>query len=139
MRAEHSMRSPSSSSKNTGDRLVDLFCEAENSPSLGEWRVCFETTVRTVMRIRELSRPAAEEAAYQNVLVEFLNDSMPADCDPNTCLWCRRIEEPGAPLIPLGYGDRVAWLHREPCADRWRDHRRADAVAKLAGMGIVRP
>ena len=50
-----------------------------------------------------------------------------------------QIEEPGAPLIPLGYGERVAWLHREPCAEKWRDHRRTDAIEKLAAMEIVRP
>ena len=139
MSAQGSAKSPLPSPENAGDRLVDLFCEAEKLPSLGEWRVCFETTIQTVMRIRELSRPAAEKAAYQNILVDFLNDSMPADCDPNICLWCRRVEEPGAVLVPLGVGRRTAWLHREGCADQWRDHRRADAVAKLAAMGIVRP
>ena len=127
--------------------LFDLFAKTEEkppidppiSPEARRWRANFTTNVEAILRVRKLSRPAAEEAAYQNVLVEFLNGSMPANCDPNACFWCLRIEEPGAPLIPLGYGERVAWLHREPCAEKWRDHRRTDAIEKLAAMEIVRP
>ena len=138
MTAESRIEKPSATTDNTGDRLEELFWQAENLPSLGEWRVRFETTVLTVMRIRNLPRPEAEKAAYQNVLVEFLNDAMPAGCDPNTCLWCRRPEEPGHVLIPLGIGRQTAWLHRE-CSDRWREARRADAVKTLAKMDIAEP
>jgi hypothetical protein len=128
--------------------LVDLIKVAKpqivaelrrNTPTARKWRQTFSDNLTTVMRVRKLPRRAAEKAAYQNVIVEFLNDSMPANCDPNTCLWCRRIEEPGAPLIPLGVGRQTAWLHRDPCADRWRDHRRVEAIAKLAAMGIAAP
>jgi hypothetical protein len=139
MTTESPIKKSSSSPDNTGDRLMDLFGQAEQLPSLGEWRVRFETIVQTVMRVRKLPRPAAEKAAYQNVIVEFLNDSMPSNCDPNTCLWCRRVEDPAAPLIPLGIGRQTAWLHRDPCSDLWRDHRRIEAIAKLASMGIVAP
>ena len=138
MTAESPIKKTSATPYNTGDRLEELFCEAEHLPSLGEWRVRFETTVLTVMHIRNLPRPEAERAAYQNVFVEFLNDTTPVGCDPNTCLRCRRPEEPGHVLIPLGIGRQTAWLHRE-CSDLWREARRAAAVAKLAEMGIVSP
>ena len=121
------------------DRLTDLFWRSERTPSVGEWRVRFEATVLTVMRIRNLPRLEAERAAYQNILVNFRNDAMPAGSDPNSCLWCRKPEEPGHVLIPLGYGGRIAWLHRLNCSDRWRQQRRAGAIKTLAEMGLVQP
>ena len=138
MTAERPVEKSSAVADVGADRLTDLFWQAEKLPSIGEWRVRFETTVRTLMRVRSLPRPEAEKAAYQNVLVEFLNDEIPTLADPNSCFWCRRPEEPGAVLIPLGVGRRTAWLHRE-CGEKWRVHRRANAIAKLTEMGVVRP
>ena len=127
--------------------LFDLFAKTEEkppidppiSPEARRWRANFTTNVEAILRVRKLSRPAAEEAAYQNVLVEFLNGSMPANCDPNACFWCLRIEGAGRAFDPTRVRGARSWLHREPCAEKWRDHRRTDAIEKLAAMEIVRP
>ena len=43
----------------------------------GEWCRIFEDRVATVMRARSLPRPETERAAYEIVLVEFLNRTYP--------------------------------------------------------------
>jgi hypothetical protein len=121
------------------DPLMDLFWKSPSLAISNKCRSCFDNHLVIVTRVRGLSGDEAKRAAFENVLVEFQDDDFPRHSDPNACLWCRRPEEPGAPLIPLGLGRQTAWLHRDPCAEKWRQTRRADAIAKLAAMGIVRP
>jgi hypothetical protein len=100
-----------------------------------EWRRIFEDHVATVMRVRRLPRPEAERAAYDIVVVEFLNATHP-DTDPNRCAWCGRAETPGGVLLPFGVGPH-AWMHSD-CWESWRAQRRAKAEEDLARLGIVR-
>jgi hypothetical protein len=138
MGSDKTTEGPAESPGDGMDRLTELFWHAEKTPYSGEWRVRFETAILNLMRIRNLPRPEAEKAAYQKILVDFLNDTMPAGCDPNSCLWCHRPEALSRVLIPLGIGLRTAWFHRE-CSDQWREARRADAVKTLAKMDIAEP
>jgi hypothetical protein len=41
-------------------------------------------------------------------------------------------------LLPLGYGARHSWLHAGR-RERWRDDRRAKAIAELASAGVIKP
>jgi hypothetical protein len=51
----------------------------------------FEARVDTVMRVRSLPRLEAERAAYEIVLVEFLNRTYP-DTPSDGCAWCGQPE-----------------------------------------------
>ena len=97
----------------------------------------FEVEVARVMQIRGLPRPAAEGAAFDIILVEFLNRTHP-DTDPNRCTWCGRPETADATLLPIGVGVRHAWLHPD-CWAPWREGRRAQAIAALAEAGVIKP
>jgi hypothetical protein len=86
--------------------------------------------IETVMTIRGLPRPDAERAAFDIVLVEFLNATHP-DTDPNLCARCGGPETPDATLLPIGWSDRHAWLH-SGCLDPWRAQRRLKVEDDLA-------
>ncbi len=77
------------------------------------------------MRARSLPRPGAERAAFGIVLVEFLNATHP-DTDPLRCAWCGKPEA----LLPIGVGERHAWLH-DCCWAPWREDRRKAAIETL--------
>jgi hypothetical protein len=110
---------------------------AELRRAAGEWRRIFERHVARVMRIRGLPRIEAERAAYEVVLVEFLNIAHP-DTPSNRCAHCGRPETPGATLQPIGWGARHTWLHND-CWEQWRTGRRVKAEDELARLGIVKP
>jgi hypothetical protein len=97
-------------------------------------RQAFEATVARVKRIRGLSCPEAERAAYEILLVEFLNRTHP-DTDPNRCAWCGKPETLDAILLPIGVGIRHAWLHPD-CWASWRARRLAEAIDQLGAIGI---
>jgi hypothetical protein len=103
----------------------------------GERRLHFEDHVATVIRVRRLSRPEAERAAYEAVLIDHLNRTFP-NTDPNRCAMCDKSETPEAILLPIGVGIRHAWLHPD-CWAPWRERRRTEAVATIARMGIAEP
>jgi hypothetical protein len=98
-------------------------------------RQAFEAEVARVMQIHGLPRPDAERAAFDIILVEFLNATRP-DTDPNRCAYCGKPETPDGLLLPFGV-DRHAWLH-SGCSAPWRARRRAEAVATLAEAGVTR-
>jgi hypothetical protein len=60
------------------------------------------------------------------------------DTDQNRCAWCGQLETPAEILLPMGVGARHSWLH-DCCWAEWREGRRAEAIAMLAGMGIAEP
>jgi hypothetical protein len=93
--------------------------------------------VETIMQLRGLSRPDAEHEAFKHVLIEYLNATHP-DTDPNRCAHCRGPETPDATPLPIGVGERHAWLHQR-CRDRWAESRRKAAVEALAAIGIREP
>jgi hypothetical protein len=96
----------------------------------GEWRRIFEDHVATVMRVRNLPRVEAERAAFDILLVEFLNCNYP-DTPSDRCAHCGRSETQGATLLPIGVGIRHAWLHSD-CWTPWVERRRAKAAGTLA-------
>jgi hypothetical protein len=101
------------------------------------WRRKFEDGTIVVRRVRNLPQAEAERAAYEIVLVEFLNATHP-DTDPNRCAYCGKRETPDATLLPIGIGVRHAWLHWD-CWTPWRTRRRAEAEDNLARLGVMRP
>jgi hypothetical protein len=101
----------------------------------GEWPRRFENHAETVRWLRGLARPKAERAAFDIVLIEFLNATLP-DTDPNRCVSCRRPETSAATLLPIG--SRHVWLHSN-CWEAWRARRVAKAEKDLARVGIVKP
>jgi hypothetical protein len=102
----------------------------------GEWSRIFGRHVATVMRVRNLRQAEAERAAYDIVLVEFLNATHP-DTDPNRCARCGKRETRDATLLPFGVGIRHAWLHPDSWAP-WRERRWAKAEENLAHLGIAK-
>jgi hypothetical protein len=103
----------------------------------GGWPWLFEERVSHVMRLRNLPRVEAERVAYEMVLVEFLNRNC-ADTPSDRCAWCGKPETRDSILLPIGVGARHSWLHN-CCWAEWREGRRAEAIAMLAGMGITEP
>jgi hypothetical protein len=102
-----------------------------------EWRRRLENTVETVVRMRGLPPAEARKDAYRGLVVEYLNETHP-NTDPTRCAYCGKVETPDATLLPFGWGERHAWLHRA-CADPWRSRRREVAVAELAALKIEAP
>src|SRR6478609_8683749 len=91
------------------------------TPEAASWRCFFEEKTDLVERVRGLPRPEAERAAFDIILVEFLNRTHP-DTDPNRCASCGKSETPDATLLPIGVGVRHAWLH-SGCWESWRERR----------------
>jgi hypothetical protein len=110
-----------------------------NSGIAARWHRRFEDGTIVVQRVRNLPRAEAERAAYEIVLVEFLNHNYP-DTPSDRCAWCGLAEAGPGDLRPYGTDARgVAWLHPERCWKSWRDKRRADAVEVLRNIGITQP
>jgi hypothetical protein len=119
--------------------MTGLSREAPDGPAANThcWRRKFEDSTIVVQRIRNLPKAEAELAAFDIVLVEFLNATH-SDTDPSRCVWCGRPETPEAALLPIGVGARHAWLH-DDCWAPWREARRKAAIETLAAMGIGEP
>jgi hypothetical protein len=117
----------------SGAVRLDALLNAPLAPS-PPLRQAFEAAIARVTQIRGLPRPEAEQAAFDIVLIDLLNASHP-NSDPNRCAWCGTPETPDATLLPIGVGERHAWLHSD-CQPPWRALRRARAIAELAGAGV---
>jgi hypothetical protein len=111
--------------------MIGLSQEAPHDPAADahRWRRKFEDRTIVVQRVRNLPHAEAERAAFDIVVVEFLNATHP-DTDPNRCAWCGKPEA----LLPIGVGPH-AWLHSD-CWAPWRARRQAEAIDQLAAMGI---
>jgi hypothetical protein len=103
----------------------------------GELRRSFERHVAFIMRMRNLLRPEAERLAFEAVLVDRLNAVFP-DTRSDRCAHCGRPETLDAVLLLLGYGAFHSWLHADR-RERWRNDRRAKAIAELASAGVIKP
>jgi hypothetical protein len=97
-------------------------------------RRIFAEKIATIVKVRGLERADAEREAFQQVVVEYANETHP-NTDPRLCAWCGR---PGLriPLLPFGVDGRCVWLHQQ-CHQPWSARRRVEVVAALATMGIV--
>jgi hypothetical protein len=115
--------------------VMDAILAAETESD--RWRRVLAEKIETVVKIRGLPRPEAEHEAFQHVLIEYLNVTH-SDTDPNLCAHCGSPETPDATLLPIGWGDRHAWLH-SGCLDPWRAQRRLRAEDDLARLGVARP
>jgi hypothetical protein len=115
--------------------VMDAILAAE-TPA-GRWRRLFAEKVDTLMQFLGLPRPEAEREASRHIVTEYSNKTHP-NTDPNRCAGCGKPETPGATLLPIGWGERHAWLH-SLCVESWHQKRREQAVARLAVMGIVEP
>ena len=126
--------------------LFDLFGKVEEilpvappvSPEARKWRGIFGDNLAVVLRARNIPRTEAEKVAFANTVTAFLNASHP-NTPSDRCHYCGKLETPGAPLQPIGWGARHTWLHADPCWASWRDRRRADAIASVAEMGVTAP
>jgi hypothetical protein len=110
---------------------------AELRRTVGDgWPWLFEERVAHDMRHRNLPRVEAKRAAFDIVLVEFLNRNH-ANTPSDRCAWCGRPETADDTLLPFGV-NRHAWLH-DDCWASWRARRRAEAIHHLAARGIEAP
>jgi hypothetical protein len=110
---------------------------SSETPEAASWRCFFEQRVDLVQTVRGLSRAEAECAAYDQVLITFLNKTHP-NTSPDTCAECGKPEAPDETLLPFGFGARHAWLHSN-CWAPWRAQRRVKAEENLARLGVMRP
>ena len=108
-----------------------------DTPEAASWRCFFEQRVDLIRTVRGLSRAEAECAGYEQLLITFLNKTYP-NTSPHACAGCGGPETPAAQLLPIGWGERHAWLHRD-CWASWRVQRRVKAEEELARLGVVRP
>jgi hypothetical protein len=115
--------------------VMDSILAAETPPE--RWRRLFAEKVDTLMQFLGLPRLEAEREAFRHIVIEYSNKTHP-NTDPNRCAHCGKPETPDATLLPIGWGERHAWLH-SPCVESWRQKRREQAAARLAAMGIVEP
>jgi len=119
------------------DHKEAVVAELGRIAAAGQLRQTFEGHIGKVMRVRDLPRPEAERIAFDNFVTERL-DSTLLDTDPSCCAHCGGAETPDAALLPIGAGDRHAWLHSD-CWAQWRERRRAEAIDKLAAMKLEAP
>jgi hypothetical protein len=89
--------------------VVDAILAAETESD--HWRRVLAEKTQTIMMIRGLSRHDAEREAFEHVVIEFLNETRP-NSDLTRCAHCCGPETPDATLLPIGWGDRHAWLHQ---------------------------
>jgi hypothetical protein len=115
--------------------VVDAILAAETETE--RWRRRLAETIETIMTIRGLSRLEAERVAFDNLVTEYLNSTHP-DTPSDRCCHCGRLEMSSDPLLPIGVGDRHAWLH-SGCHVPWRERRKAEAEEDLARLGVAKP
>jgi hypothetical protein len=66
-----------------------------DTPEAASWRCFFEQRADLLETVRGLARAEAERAAYEQVLITFLNKTYP-DTSPHTCAECGGPETPDA-------------------------------------------
>jgi hypothetical protein len=115
--------------------IMDAILAAETEPD--RWRRALTEKVETIMQPRGLTRHDAEREAFRHLMVEYLNATHP-NTDPTRCAHCIKTETPDATLLPFGWGEGHAWLHRD-CWASWRDQRRAKVEDDLARLRVVKP
>jgi hypothetical protein len=96
--------------------IMDAILTAETESY--RWRRTFAEKAETIGQLRGMTHPDAECEAFKHVLIEYLNTTHP-DTDPNRCAHCGGPETPNATLLPIGVGERHAWLHPD-CWEAWR-------------------
>jgi len=80
--------------------------------------------------------PEARRNAYECCVVRWF-DLHPVTSDGTACAACGKPDLPGDALTSFGIDPPgAAWLHSR-CWEAWRDGRRAEAAAALAGAGIT--
>jgi hypothetical protein len=134
------LESPIEMSETAPASLHEMFWSTEKSLSPAkavEWRRRLENMVETIVRVRGLPPAEARKEAYRGLVVEYLNATHP-NTDPIRCAHCGKPEISDATLLPFGWDERHAWLHRA-CADPWRARRCEVAVAELAALKIEDP
>jgi hypothetical protein len=108
-----------------------------NSNTAARWHRWFEDRSIVVQRARDMPPEQAKAEAFRHIVIEYLNETHP-DTDPRICAHCRGPDLPLTPTLPIGWGERHAWLH-SGCLDSWRTQRRLKAEDDLARLGVVRP
>ena len=82
-----------------------------------------------------LSRQVAEKRAVEYCVAKWLYQHPVTTDAEDGCLTCGSTDLPNNPLLAIGLGGGLVWLHRE-CSTAWRAGQIAAAVAALAAMGI---
>jgi hypothetical protein len=115
--------------------VIEAFLAAETEPA--RWRRRLAEKIETIVTIRGLSQASAKAEAFKHVVIEYMDETHP-DTDPRVCAHCHGPNLPLTPTVPIGVGERHAWLHQR-CWEPWSERRRAEAVVALAKMGIIAP
>jgi hypothetical protein len=127
----------------TGSRFGDIACSADSTAPLRpaqswtseDWLAVYDEKAGIAEYNHGLSRQEAEKRAVEHCMAEWLyQHPVTTDADDG-CLTCGSTDLPNNPLLAIGLGGGLVWLHRE-CSTAWRVGRIAAAVASLAAMGI---
>jgi hypothetical protein len=117
--------------------IIALLREAEDGWSALDWLTFFGERAR-MAAAHGLSDIEAQARAFDCCVVEWLNRN-PVRSPPGRCLGCGQAEHSHEPLLPFGTEPTGhAWLHAR-CWPAWHESRKAEAVAKLAMMGVNGP
>jgi hypothetical protein len=98
---------------------VDAILAAETESD--RWRRILVEKVETIIQLRALPRLEAEREGFEHLMVEYLDSTHP-NTDPTRCGHCGDPEPSAATLLPVGWGERHAWLHQR-CWVPWRERR----------------
>src|SRR5262245_56247746 len=118
--------------------IVALLRPGRDGWTAEHWHSFFHRWTRIAKDIGGLSESEAKLSAFMCCITEWLNRH-PARQATIRCLLCGESDRLGDPLLPFGTADRGhSWLHFV-CWPEWHGHRRTEAAAALARMGIIEP
>jgi hypothetical protein len=117
--------------------IIALLRPADDGWSALDWLTFFGERA-PMAAVHGFTGIEAEARAFDCCVVEWLNRN-PVRSPPDRCHHCGRAESSGDPLLPFGVEDSGhVWLH-SACWPAWHESRKAEAVAKLAMMGVHGP
>jgi hypothetical protein len=118
--------------------VVALLRPDEDGWTAEHWQSFLHRWTNIAKDIGGLSESDATLSAFACCITEWLN-RYPARQATGWCLLCGENDRVGDPLLPFGTSDRGhAWLHFV-CWPEWHRHRRLEAAAALARIGIIDP
>jgi hypothetical protein len=98
-----------------------------------DWQVFFDERAAIAEFDGGLPRAQAEARAFAICVAEWLNRN-PVRSPPGCCFGCGGRDHAHDPLLNTEH----TWLHSR-CWPAWYEGRKAEAVAALARIGIIKP
>ena len=116
--------------------VIDFLRSDRGGWTVENWQAPFEGRAAIAEFEGGLPRREAEAGAFMACVVEWRNRN-PVHSTPDRCCWCGGGERGNNVLLPFEVAGH-AWLHNV-CWRPWHEHRQAQAIAFLQGLGIAVP